>query len=212
MNKYPHYHKPVEGLKTVDVYRVLELFEVNDHAIGHAIKKLMCAGKRGGKDFETDIREAVDTLNRRLQMIAEDDGCKRIEAFVEDAMMPTDKDGFRNWSGNIMAPCPLDSIVTVRFADGEQAIGVARFMKWVHLNRPTDIVGWKYASEDTQGHVDNMWFPHDGSPIPPFATDVKVQVWFRNSTKPCETLQQASTLRWNHQDMDGDIIRWRYAS
>ena len=36
--KYPHYHKNVAHLKYVDVYRVIELFDVKDHAIGHAIK------------------------------------------------------------------------------------------------------------------------------------------------------------------------------
>ena len=48
--KYPHYHKNVAHLKYVDVYRVIELFDVKDHAIGHAIKKLLCSGERGAKD------------------------------------------------------------------------------------------------------------------------------------------------------------------
>lgn len=74
MTKHSHYHKDVEHLKTIDVYRTLELFGVTDQALGHAIKKLLCAGQRGaGKTFEQDVREAVDTLNRRLQMLAEDD-------------------------------------------------------------------------------------------------------------------------------------------
>lgn len=71
-HQFPHYHKDVEHLNSVDVYRVLELFEVTDQAVGHAVKKLLCAGKRGGKGFEQDIREAVASLNRKLQMIAED--------------------------------------------------------------------------------------------------------------------------------------------
>lgn len=71
--KHSHYHKDVSHLKSIDIYRLLELFDVTDQAIGHAVKKLMCAGKRGSKSFEQDVREAVDTLNRRLQMIAEDD-------------------------------------------------------------------------------------------------------------------------------------------
>ena len=74
MTKHSHYHKDVTHLKSIDVYRTLELFGVTDQALGHAIKKLLCAGKRGaGKTFEQDVREAVDTLNRRLQMLAEDD-------------------------------------------------------------------------------------------------------------------------------------------
>lgn len=72
-HKYPHYHKDVSHLQSIDVYRVLELYGVTDNTIGHAIKKLLCAGQRGAKDAEKDIREAVDTLNRRLQMLAEDE-------------------------------------------------------------------------------------------------------------------------------------------
>lgn len=71
-HKYPHYHKDVSKFNSVDVYRVIDLFGVTEHTIGHAIKKLLCAGVRGAKDREKDVREAVDTLNRHLQMKAED--------------------------------------------------------------------------------------------------------------------------------------------
>ena len=70
--KHSHYKKDVSHLKMIDVYRVLNLLEVTDPCIQHAVKKLLCAGKRGGKSKEQDIREAVDSLNRALQMIAED--------------------------------------------------------------------------------------------------------------------------------------------
>lgn len=71
---HPHYFKDVSKLREVDVYRVCQLFGVDDPsgATQHAIKKLLVSGKRGVKDSERDIREAIDTLNRRLQMIAED--------------------------------------------------------------------------------------------------------------------------------------------
>lgn len=138
LNKYPHYHKPVEGLKTVDVYRVLELFEVNDHAIGHAVKKLMCAGKRGGKDFETDIREAVDTLNRRLQMIAEDDSNER--------RFPTDADGFYAWNGGDN-PLKHRCTIVIKCRDGVTAVCMSDEPKWARGDIPasTDVVGWKHA-------------------------------------------------------------------
>ena len=69
---YPHYHKDVSKFKSVDVYRVIDLFGVTDHAQGHAIKKLLCAGVRGDKNYNQDIKEARDTLNRRLQMLEEE--------------------------------------------------------------------------------------------------------------------------------------------
>ena len=74
MTCHSHYYKDVTHLKTVDVYRVLKLFNVTDPCIQHAIKKLLVAGGRGaGKNTERDLREAVDSINRALQMIAEDD-------------------------------------------------------------------------------------------------------------------------------------------
>ena len=71
-NIYPHYFKDVEHLETVDVYRVLSLFKVNDPCIQHAIKKLLCAGDRGDKSMIKDITEARDSLNRHLEMLDED--------------------------------------------------------------------------------------------------------------------------------------------
>lgn len=72
--KHNHYFKDVSHLKEIDVYRVLQLFGVTDPCIQHAVKKLLVAGGRGaGKDIERDLREAVDSVNRALQMIAEDD-------------------------------------------------------------------------------------------------------------------------------------------
>ena len=70
--KYPHYFKSVSHLETVDVYRVLSLFQVNDPCIQHAIKKLLCAGERGDKSMIKDITEARDSLNRHLEMLNED--------------------------------------------------------------------------------------------------------------------------------------------
>ena len=70
--KYPHYFKSVSHLETVDVYRVLTLFKVNDPCIQHAIKKLLCAGDRGDKSMIKDITEARDSLNRHLEMLDEE--------------------------------------------------------------------------------------------------------------------------------------------
>jgi hypothetical protein len=72
VSNHPHYFKDVSHLDQVDVYRVLELFNVTNPCIQHAIKKLLCAGTRGVKDHEKDLREAVDSIHRALQMIAED--------------------------------------------------------------------------------------------------------------------------------------------
>ena len=68
--KYPHYFKDVEALKEVDVYQVCKLFNVQDESgcLHHAIKKLLVSGNRGYKDKIKDIQEAIDTLNRYLEI------------------------------------------------------------------------------------------------------------------------------------------------
>ena len=73
MNEYKHYQKSVEHLKWVDVYRVLDLFNVVNPCVQHAIKKLLCAGTRGVKDERKDIEEAVSSLVRCLEMQTEDE-------------------------------------------------------------------------------------------------------------------------------------------
>lgn len=70
-DRFPHYHKRC-GYQTVDVYRVLAMFEVTDPCIQHAVKKLLVAGQRGAKDIDKDISEAIATLTRWQQMRAEE--------------------------------------------------------------------------------------------------------------------------------------------
>lgn len=78
--KYNHYFKNVAHLEALDVYRVLQLFGVTDPCLQHAIKKLLCAGVRGVKDQSKDIQEAIDALNRSLEMRREDDtGVAKVE-------------------------------------------------------------------------------------------------------------------------------------
>lgn len=73
MSKHPHYFKDVRGLGKVDIYRMLQLFEVTDPCLQHAIKKLMVAGGRGaGKSTDKDIQEAIDSLVRWQEMRRED--------------------------------------------------------------------------------------------------------------------------------------------
>lgn len=62
--KHEHYFKDVSQLDKIDVYAVLHLFEVTDPCIQHAVKKLLCTGKRGHKDFQKDIQDSIDSLVR----------------------------------------------------------------------------------------------------------------------------------------------------
>ena len=64
VEKYPHYYKDIRHLNIIDIYRFFDLFEVTDPCIQHSVKKLAVGGKRGSKDYEKDIKEAMDTLKR----------------------------------------------------------------------------------------------------------------------------------------------------
>lgn len=70
---YEKYFKDVSGYDVVDVYRVHRIFGLNDEVLCHASKKLLLSGVRtGGKTLEQDVREARDSLNRWLEMLAEE--------------------------------------------------------------------------------------------------------------------------------------------
>jgi len=70
---HEHYFKDVTHLKTIDVYRVLDLFGVSNPCIQHAVKKLLCSGQRGVKDTRQDVQEAITSLVRYLEMQTEDE-------------------------------------------------------------------------------------------------------------------------------------------
>jgi len=53
---------------TVDVYAVLEAFNVQCPARQHAIKKLLCAGLRGKGDSVQDLSEARDAVVRAMEL------------------------------------------------------------------------------------------------------------------------------------------------
>lgn len=76
--EYSHYYKKIpDGVSHVDVYRVLELFDVKNPAIQHAVKKLLVAGDRGFKDSVKDVKEAIVSLERWVEMREEEDSVER---------------------------------------------------------------------------------------------------------------------------------------
>jgi len=71
--QYPHYFKDVRHLSKIDVYRVVDLFEVDEEAISHAVKKLLVSGKRGAKNQAEDVKEAIKSLQRWQEMQSENE-------------------------------------------------------------------------------------------------------------------------------------------
>ena len=53
---------------TIDVYDVLHAYNVTNPATQHAIKKLLQPGNRGHKDTLTDMREALASIQRAIQI------------------------------------------------------------------------------------------------------------------------------------------------
>ena len=66
--KHGHYFKDVSNVAQIDVYSVLRLFEVTDPCLQHIVKKALCAGKRGAKDFARDVQEIADTAARLIEL------------------------------------------------------------------------------------------------------------------------------------------------
>ena len=66
------YHRVIIGLckniLTVDVYAVLEAFEVTCPARQHALKKLLCSGIRGKGDTLQDLNEARDAITSAIHL------------------------------------------------------------------------------------------------------------------------------------------------
>lgn len=74
---HDHYKKDVKHLEMIDVYRVLDLWQVTSPPLQHALKKILAAGQRGAKDEAKDVQEAIDSLKRWQDMQAEDQ--KKVE-------------------------------------------------------------------------------------------------------------------------------------
>ncbi len=49
-----------------DVYSVEDAFFIGESALGHAFKKMALAGKRGVKDREKDLLEAINSIKRSI--------------------------------------------------------------------------------------------------------------------------------------------------
>jgi len=61
------YNVKCKGVE-IDVYDVLKAFDVQCPATQHAIKKLLKTGKRGHKDAEQDLSEAIESINRAKEL------------------------------------------------------------------------------------------------------------------------------------------------
>ncbi|AQN32393.1 terminase large subunit [Escherichia phage vB_EcoS_CEB_EC3a] len=69
MSKYDREIIGIDGtVTTVDVYRVLDAFSVSDPATQHAVKKMLCMGLRGHKDYITDLNDSIESLQKAKEL------------------------------------------------------------------------------------------------------------------------------------------------
>lgn len=69
MSKYDREIIGIDGtVTTIDVYRVLDAFGVYDPATQHAVKKMLCMGLRGHKDYLTDLNDSIDSLQKAKEL------------------------------------------------------------------------------------------------------------------------------------------------
>lgn len=69
----------------VDVYDVLRAFAVTDPAIQHAVKKLLCTGNRGHKDRKQDLEEAVQSIERAIDVLMVEESFAEVMAAMCEA-------------------------------------------------------------------------------------------------------------------------------
>ena len=80
--KHSHYFRPFP-YDNIDIYRFLEVFDVTCPVAQHIINKAVATGKRGHKDLQRDWQDIVDSAQRKLEMLRENDlawfGCSEEE-------------------------------------------------------------------------------------------------------------------------------------
>lgn len=62
------YHKEIKKGVLVDTYDVLMAFEVTNPAMQHALKKMLAPGQRGVKDTIQDMKEAIQSIERAIEL------------------------------------------------------------------------------------------------------------------------------------------------
>lgn len=61
------YDRQLKGV-TIDVYDVLQAFNVTNPALQHLIKKALCAGLRGHKGRQQDLNEISESARRAIEL------------------------------------------------------------------------------------------------------------------------------------------------
>lgn len=60
---------PTNASGESDIHAICDAWDT-PHGLAHAVKKILCAGMRGGKSREQDLQEAIHAIERELEFNA----------------------------------------------------------------------------------------------------------------------------------------------
>lgn len=66
-----HYRFQYKGIK-LDPYRIAAIYNMQSFAMMTILKKCLCAGSRGHKNYEQDLKDIICAAERELEIINED--------------------------------------------------------------------------------------------------------------------------------------------
>lgn len=64
----PKYNREIKPNVFVDVYDVLQAFNVTNPALQHLVKKALAVGQRGHKDAVEDYQDIIDSAKRAKEL------------------------------------------------------------------------------------------------------------------------------------------------
>lgn len=66
-----HYRFMYKGLK-LDPFRIAQIYGMTSFAMMTILKKCLCAGNRGHKDYRQDLNDIICAAQRELELLDED--------------------------------------------------------------------------------------------------------------------------------------------
>jgi len=67
-----HYRFMYKGIK-LDPFRIARVYRMKSFAMMTILKKCLCAGDRGHKDYKQDLLDIISACNRELEILEEDE-------------------------------------------------------------------------------------------------------------------------------------------
>jgi hypothetical protein len=67
-----HYRYQYKNIN-LDPFRIAAIYGMTDFCMMTILKKTLCAGNRGHKDFKQDLKDIICAAQRKLEMLEEDE-------------------------------------------------------------------------------------------------------------------------------------------